>query len=426
MFLPEWEIEAAIAINPSLLEIPGVIENIEFTERQKYLPTRKSIDILFKQGESYVIAEIKKELIRDSEVVTHQLIGYKKDLAKLLKIRENKIKCILASPAGCSSEIEELCKKCGVFVKRLSIKEIIGSIPLLDENSKRDLAKLFREVSKTAPICAHEVGTNSDGQLRDNKKMWFWFFYSVLDRRANAATFHKAAEALEKIGLFDPKQINNIIHKHGEGKAINTIREILEGTHFPLIMDRAYGFDSFPKSIIDAVKFIAPFNYDFINLYNIYKEKAEGDLNKTYKLLYKDIKKQIYGAGDRITGQIIRGLVLKGPWALPLTDNKLLEYTRHNALFAGRARLRLVDYGVYEQYLSFDIERELRPPDKEIRKVYDKQLGEYADTYLNGNRGIVSHVLWYIRRRYCHRTPNCSECLFARYCGYYKWGQTQG
>jgi endonuclease III len=43
-------------------------------------------------------------------------------------------------------------------------------------------------------------------------------------------------------------------------------------------------------------------------------------------------------------------------------------------------------------------------------------LSEFADNFLGGNRGIIAHVLWYIRKRYCNRPPKCNECELSKYC----------
>jgi hypothetical protein len=51
---------------------------------------------------------------------------------------------------------------------------------------------------------------------------------------------------------------------------------------------------------------------------------------------------------------------------------------------------------------------------------YD-ELGKFADEYLDGNRGIIAHVLWYIRKRYCHGSRACDECpLFYSCFGLWK------
>lgn len=105
----------------------------------------------------------------------------------------------------------------------------------------------------------------------------------------------------------------------------------------------------------------------------------------------------IYGVGPRITSQFIRGMVLKGPWKLPLTDDKLLEKCRFNVRFAGKARLGLI----------------------KSEESYYHDLGKFADEYLDGNRAIISHVLWYIRKKYCDQKILCEECKLAGYCNYF-------
>jgi hypothetical protein len=215
-----------------------------------------------------------------------------------------------------------------------------------------------------------------------------------MDRRANAATFVKAKEALEKERVFAPYKIVKLIKTKGEKAALNKIAKILEDSSFPLLNDKVMGKLSFPKSIVDAAKFMSSYNYDFVQLYEDYVKASEGNLTKARDSIWRDLKKKIYGVGPRIASQIIRGLVLKGPWELPLDDNRFLEKCRFNVWIAGKTRLNLV---------------------RDESEYYD-QLGKLADDFLSGNRGIIAHVLWYIRKRYCSRPPKCDECIVAGYC----------
>ena len=89
-------------------------------------------------------------------------------------------------------------------------------------------------------------------------------------------------------------------------------------------------------------------------------------------------------------------MVLKGSWDLPLTNDKFLEKCGFNETFAGPLRLNLVENGDYLE-----------------------DLANFAINYLDGNHGIISHVLWYIRRRYCHRRPECMNCKLSGYCRHY-------
>ena len=82
--------------------------------------------------------------------------------------------------------------------------------------------------------------------------------------------------------------------------------------------------------------------------------------------------------------------------ALPIYDNKLLEKCSFNVRFAGKLRLSLI----------------------ENEDSYNKDLGDFADRYLNGNRAIISHVLWYTRKRYCDKKIKCKECKLTGFCRY--------
>ena len=215
-----------------------------------------------------------------------------------------------------------------------------------------------------------------------------------MDRRSNATTFVKAKEALERKRLFAPYKIVDLLKKEGEVPALRQIARILKDANFPLLNDHTMGELAFPKSIADAAKFMSKYNYDFQRLRDHYLEQQDNNSAETRDKIWKDLQKQIYGVGPRIASQIIRGLVLKGSWELPLDDNRFLEECRFNVWIAGPTRLGLI----------------------EKEDEYYPRLGEFAEKFLSGNRGIIAHVLWYVRKRYCGRPPKCDECRLAKHC----------
>jgi len=415
MYTPEWEIEELIAQNPGLLGYP--FRRLKLLERQKYLKkVGRYIDLLFKQGDYYLLVEVKSNFVDDKSVILNQVIPYKKALAEELGVQEDKVLCTIISPIGFSKEIERLCKEKGVVTKIINKSRLTYALKLSTKNRNlhaetrdirtlslnqsfenthmKELANLFIRISNSAPIMAHEVYTGSNGVLTSNNDMWFWLFYSVMDRRANASTFIKAKEALERERLFAPYKIVNLVKIRGEKAALNKIAKILEQNNFPLLNDNKMGKLSFPKSIVDAAKFLGLYGYDFMCLYEAYVKKYNGNLKRARDSLWNDLQESIYGVGPRIASQIIRGLVLKGPWNLPLDDNKFLEKCRYNVWMAGNSRLGLI----------------------EDESEYNEKLGKFADDFLDGNRGIIAHVLWFIRKRYCNRPPKCRECPLNNFC----------
>jgi hypothetical protein len=416
MYIPEWEMEEVLARNPELLGFPS--KELRLVERQKYLEkSGRYIDLLFKRGDVYLIVEVKSTFVDDDSVIPDQLIPYKKTFAREFGISEDKIECILISPNGFSENVKKLCQEAGILTRTLEkerltdalrglnyacktsltgIKREIGFLPkkARDELSEQELASLFFKISKNAPIMAHEVGTKHKGQLTTNRDMWFWLFYSVMDRRANAATFVKAKEALEKERLFTPYRIVEQIKTKSERTILNKIANILEDYSFPLLNDNAMGKLAFPKSIVDAARFMSHHSYDFMRLYETYVKTRQGNLREARDSVWRDLQENIYGVGPRIASQIIRGLVLKGPWRFPLNDNRFLEKCRFNVWIAGETRLGLI---------------------KDESEYYE-QLGRFADGFLKGNRGIIAHVLWYIRKRYCNRPPKCNKCTLNNHC----------
>jgi hypothetical protein len=416
MHIPEWEVEELLKCNPSLLGFAH--EEIELIESQRYLSKPgRYIDMLFKKGPNYVIVEIKSPIIKDKAIIIDQLLDYKRAFAEERGIAEDRITCVLVSPNGFSNELLEFCEKTGVIPKTIDQGKLVSAIRKLNSQkqtldqycfvydsklpSKRDvvesknknLAELLLEISDKAPIEAHEIFTESNGKLSTNREKWFWLFYSVMDRRANAALFAKARDALEKKDLFAPYKIVELINKEGEDVALRKIARILRDANFPLLVDHSKGDLAFPKSIADAARFVSKHNYDFGCTYEYY-QKQTSSLQEARDLFWKDLQENIYGVGPRIASQVIRGLVLKGSWDLPLNDNRFLEQCRFNVWIAGETRLGLVD------------------KDSE----YYEQLGEFADKHLGGNRGVLAHVLWYIRKRYCGRPPKCEDCDLANHC----------
>ena len=416
MYIPEWEVEELLKCNPALLGFP--LEDLKFVESQRYLTkSGRFIDLLFKNGDKYVIVEIKSPVIKDKAIVVDQLLEYKKSFADQSGVSQDKISCVLVSPNGFTDDLLEFCEKTGVIAKTIDQSKLVNAIRKLNsrkqtldayctfdegklpsktdilENKKKNLATLLFDVSEKAPIEAHEIFTNNQGKLTSNNDKWFWLFYSVMDRRANAALFVKAKEALEKDGLFAPYKLVELIDNEGEDIALRKIARILRNANFPLLSDHGKGDLAFPKSIADAARFVSKYNYDFARLYEYYV-KQNSSLKEAMDLLWKDLQEKIYGVGPRIASQIIRGLVIKGSWKFPLNDDRFLEQCRFNVWIAGETRLGLVDN------------------DKE----YYKQLGDFADKHLAGNRGILAHVLWYVRKRYCGRPPKCGECDLAEHC----------
>ena len=252
--------------------------------------------------------------------------------------------------------------------------------------TKQQIANAIRDLSQNAPIQSHEVGTDQKGILETNVSKWFWMFYTVMDRRSNAATFIKAKQILAPHQLFKPSDIVNQVQTIGKEKTIEKMTSLLKEHKFPLLIDKSKGEKSHVYSIVDAALFISKFNYDFHELYVHYREGR--NLTEARDLMWLDLKKAIYGVGDRIASQFIRGMVLKAKWNFPLNSDQFLEKCKFNIQIAQQIGL--------------------------IEKNYE-ELSAFADEYLNGNRGILAHALWYLRKRYC-RESLCYECPLYYNC----------
>ncbi len=441
--IPEWELEDAIIRDLSLIHFPGVIENPRFVTRQQFLPrSGRFIDLLLKDDRGFVIVEIKNEWVNDVRTVDRQVLAYRGEFSDWLGILAQDVKCVLVSSEGFSEEVRSACEKYGVFTRivceeevlrdrvyryedlvartihehRLQALHLVAGWPIThdleariqassdewvstgehDHESKRQLAALFCRVSEHAPMMAHEIGTQSAGRLHSNEQKWYWLFYSVLDRRSNASVFRRAREVLEQAGLFWPRDICGAVMVKGAMGALDEMRDRLRRAGFPLLRDQICGFDSQPRSVIDAARFMERYGFDFDALHDSIACRASADPGAAFDIAWREFQKSIYGVGHRIAGQIIRGLTLKGDWDMSLHDQRALEWSDYNAYIAGPARLRLT---------RDHTERE-----------YRRALGAFADDFLHGNRGIVSHVLWYTRKCWYRREPIWFQYPFAGYC----------
>jgi len=447
--IPEWEVEEAVAWRPSLLKI-ATTRRPTVIERQKYLARLgRYIDLLLRSNDHYVIVELKGGRVDDPAVVKDQVVNYRSALAEELKVPLDTIQCVLASPFGFSEEVLAECDRCGVFARILDLDSLRTARPsgesLLDfvpkesqdmqnkttarrEESLRRLempyerektqssvmnwvtehihddtglfqcASLFRAISSRAPLMAHEIWSDSNGRLETNEEMWFWLFYSVLDRRANAATFARAKKILAEYDLFDPRDIVSYERSHGEVTTLDRMVFFLESHGFPLTRDSIFGKREKPKSILDAARLIARHSYDFRRWFVTVSTQLASSASQAFDEIWSELVENVYGVGPRIASQFVRGMVLKGPWQLPLSDPRLLESSRYNVYFAGPARLSLVSHP----------------------RGFMRELSDFSDRFLEGNKAIVSHVLWYIRKRYePDKLPNCWECPVAGFCAYY-------
>ncbi len=258
----------------------------------------------------------------------------------------------------------------------------------LRDLEKWEIAKIFTQISEKAPIQAHRVHENSK-QITDFGDKWFWMFYSALDRRSDASTFVHAKDFLWDKRLFHPYEIVKLVSTVGKEKAVSKIAKILQSSGFRLLKDRSRGMLSQPLSIVEAAQFISKFGFNFEKLYHHYVDSSK-NLGEARQKMWKDLKKQIYGVGTRSASQFIRGMVLKSSWNFPLNDYMFLEKCEFNTEIA--LRIGLI----------------------ESRGDYYTDLAKFADEYLEGNYGVIAHVLWFIRKKYCaeHR---CYECpLFSR------------
>ena len=451
-FIPEWEMEEIVVAHPELLEIATNSLDLKILGQQVYLPKCGGyIDVLATSADGIVVIELKNELIDDERVVTDQVAKYIRELSDRPAIQD-KIRSLLVSTVGFSSAVIDAARDSSVALqvlpvsrlldasaheksnsdvvqsagarllqRRLKIASLTEARSLLsgdaagcadtdvrsvtrfietgqhDNDGLQRLALTLRAISRAAPIMAHSVFTEDRGELTSEEDKWFWMFYSVLDRRANARTFIKARRALEEHHLFSPGQITQLIETTSYEAAANKLFDILSTSGFPVVADSIRRMLAMPGSILDASLYLKRFDYSIDKAVAFFVAETEST-SKACLVMMKDMRTHIYGVGPRIAAQIVRGLALKAGYDLPLTDKLHLERCSFNEFFAGPARLGLINNG----------------------KEYEPRLEAFARNYLDNNYGIISHALWLVRKRFCVRQRRCHECPVAGFCGFFR------
>lgn len=442
-FLPEWQIQEVLATNPKPLEVPGRFEGIRVKREQRYLPSiGRYIDLLCttRKPRGWLIVEIKAEAVTSRDPID-QALDYRSAFVKELRLFETDVQCMVAAPGHPSPEAERLSISEGVILRDLDLgllldsarrpkspglvhspeyrrasvsdrrtrtlreidgarKPSSGSIEtwltqgVHDSNGLGEMGKVLRNLSDSAPIFAHEVGSGPS-RLDTPSAQWFWLFYSALDRRGNAALFIRARQRLEREGLFDPLALQNLVEQLGEPAARRRITSLLQEAEVPLVVDLHFGRESLAQSVIDASKFVVD-NDGFEEMGVAWRAACAESGEDLGHHAVRSVQKAVYGMGPRSAAQFVRGMVLKGPWTMDLRSPVFLENTKYHGLFAGRARLSIAN------------------------DDYPKEGGAFADLYLDGNRGVLSHALWYVRKRFCDKVPLCGECPMAGYCAYFR------
>jgi hypothetical protein len=452
MLIPEWEMEEIIASNPALLSdgIDGEVPII--LAQQHYLAGCGGfVDLLVTTSTVIWIVELKNEFVEDVTVITDQLHKYLCELEMVSYEGKKSIRGLLVSTHGFSQEVIDAAtaKHIHLLVLRssdllatisstsISVNDLkrvtarilqrrshIGSLaeamvlisesssetrPFVysseifirdgkhDEHALAQIALLFRMISAKAPLMAHEVGSGKVTNHLTEDDLWFWFFYSVLDRRANASTFVTARSILEANDLFGPQAIVDFVLSSSKEKVVRAIRDILASNSFPLCSDSVKGDLAMPTSIVDAAIYLGHFGYSVENWVRHFTNTKNMPAEYTNAMM-RDLIASIYGVGPRIAAQIVRGLALKRGYDIDLSSPVQLERCRFNEFFAGPLRFGLV-------------------PDQED---YQIKLQEFAKQHPVINCGIISHVLWFIRKRFCSAQQLCDECPMAGFCMHFR------
>lgn len=450
MYLSEEEVEETIMWNPEIVFSKlNVEEDINIIGRQFMLPSRNRIDLLYADDrKNYWIIELKVDYVDSISVIKDQILNYEKELAKIKNISPYSIKSVLVSTKGFSKNILNEAKIHNIKLIKLEENELsefdyknklkryhlmlnqksiitlnlfhqrynitnpiadiisgneetincLKSISIFlntmdhDEKSNKDIAEIFKTISEENSIFAHEIHKDKQTYVKNDDEAWFWLFYSVQDRRSNAARFVKAKQFLEDKEIYQPKDILEYYESNGKDKTIQKIFNILS-PHGLSNPDSTRGELAKPTSILEAAVLVADYDLSINKIYTQVVNETNDDLNKAYNQIW-DIITSIYGVGPRIAAQFIRGMVLKGNWNLPLDDKKQLEICKYNIRFASKEKIGLI----------------------ENESEYTDKLLEFSSKYLDGNNGIISHALWVIRKKFCYKKMECDLCPLSGYC----------
>src|SRR5437899_11551782 len=126
MDIPEEEIEQAIVWDLGLLKIRAS-GKLQLIERQRTLSTADGfIDLFLKDNKRYYVVELKRDYIKNQNVVTEQILRYRKSLCEELILSLEKIVCIVASPQGFSDDVKRIGKINHVDAKTLDEPSILS------------------------------------------------------------------------------------------------------------------------------------------------------------------------------------------------------------------------------------------------------------------------------------------------------------
>lgn len=453
MLIPEWEMEEIIAARPELLECGVGNQLPKIIAQQAYLPGCGGyVDLLASSRDTLFIIELKNEYVDDVSVVTEQMAKYQQEVGACWAHHKT-ISSILVSTHGFAphvakaanaksistivipwgklltstselrsppgrvdkaiarllqrrlrlTDLQEASKVIEDPVRAANVQRDVESVRVFVSNGCHDtyaleqIANEMCELSGKAPIMAHQVDDQMETELRTEDEKWFWLFYSVLDRRANASTFINARLALEAHDLFFPEKIVALVSSGSYHHAIGAIGSILKASGFPLVADSRKGDEAMPSSIVDTALYLSGFGFSVSNWMQHFADMAS-DVKDRTRIAMKDLMAHVYGVGPRIAAQVIRGLAIKAHYEFDLSGPAHLERCPFNVFFAGPLRLGLIS----------------------DESSYEMDLGRLAAEFLGGNCGIISHALWFTRKRYCSRRPRCEECPLAGYCHYFR------
>ncbi len=443
--LPEWQVELAILDNLTILNHPNLPINYDRIENQYYLKSKgRYIDILLRKKNHFYIVELKGVHIDQESIITDQLLDYKEGIQREKNVSSANITCILASPYGFSNNVVKLAEKEAIILIELNERMIYKLLPkktenlnyyiekriiqrrlditdnktineiisgknqnynsiisstknwlknrIHDDKDKVAISIRMKKISEYAPIMAHDINEITDFNLNDDNEKWWWLVYSILDKRGNASSFYHVKEHLLRKNLFYPEDIIQHINSESDTYTLELLSTYISESG----ISTRQNIRSLAEGIFMAAKKIEKYNFNFSNIFNECKKQSINKSDLFDKIW--DFFIEIYGVGPRICSQIVRGLILKGGWDLEKSSHRLLEEQKHNIFIAKQCLSLIDDKGKFKQ-----------------------ELLEFSMKYLDGNNAILSHILWYIRKKYMctSKKPLCEHCPMSGYCNVY-------
>ncbi len=373
-YLPEWQLQEILEENPEQLEIPGHYEGLKLASAQRYVAKPGGYaDLVLKTRRpgGLLVVELKANKITDLKPA-YQVLKYRDGLSMELRVPQQEIHCLVAAPGPVDEEIARQYESLGIGLSTVDLKRLTtlrspkSKGPLAESDGRR-ADRIWERRKQTASTVGETVVSTPQSIRR-------WISEGSHDERS----LRDLANLLRWISATAP------VFAHEVGRQ----SEELDSFHrqwfwlFYSSIDRRGNAALFvrAKEHLESVNLFLP-----TRLRDICDEKGE---REALRMLSAELR------------------IAK----LPLVVD--LHYGRDSLSKSILDAARLV----CRYNLSFeDMLNDFQPTEE-----YRKEAKVFSDRFLDGDKAILSHALWFIRKRYCDKVPQCPECPAAGYCAFFR------